>query len=164
MTTGGQIPIEKHYCSFHVSSSPFAHTGYRLKARSHLSTPIQPPLTNFADNTGDPVSLARDNIYFHMPTGWGLQQTTLAPGRDKTRGQGSFGLLIGGANLGNSRDSYPKLKKNGPYTGPILLRQGEPVMSQYAMMMIVWPLPRCNGRQYWIDNASRTLIPSRVCG
>ncbi len=34
-----------------------------------------------------------------MPAGWGLQRTTLAPGSDKTRGQGSFGLLTGGLNL-----------------------------------------------------------------
>ncbi len=33
-------------------------------------------------------------IYCHMPAGWGLQQTTRAPGSDKTRGQGSFGPLI----------------------------------------------------------------------
>ncbi len=49
-----------------------------------------------------------------MPAGWGLQQTTRAPGSDKTLGQGSF-------------DNYLKIKKkNGPYTGPVLLRQGEP--------------------------------------
>ncbi len=31
--------------------------------------------------------------YCHVPAGWGLQQTTLAPGSDKTRGEGSFGPL-----------------------------------------------------------------------
>ena len=34
--------------------------------------------------------------YSHVPAGWGLQQTTQAPGSDKTRGQGSFGPLTGG--------------------------------------------------------------------
>ena len=34
-----------------------------------------------------------------MPAGWGLQQTTRAPGRGKTRGQGSFGPFTGGLNL-----------------------------------------------------------------
>ncbi len=34
--------------------------------------------------------------YCHVQAGWGLQQTTLAPGSDKTRGQGSFGPLTGG--------------------------------------------------------------------
>ncbi len=34
-----------------------------------------------------------------MPVGWSLQQTTLAPGSDKTRGQGSFGPLTGGLDL-----------------------------------------------------------------
>ncbi len=37
--------------------------------------------------------------YCHVPAGWGLQQTTRAPGSDKTRGQGSFGLFTGGLNL-----------------------------------------------------------------
>ena len=31
-----------------------------------------------------------------MPEEWGLQRTTLAPGSDNTRGQGSFGPLTGG--------------------------------------------------------------------
>ncbi len=38
-------------------------------------------------------------IYCHMPVGWGLQQTTQAPGSDKTQGQGSFGPLTGRLNL-----------------------------------------------------------------
>ena len=31
---------------------------------------------------------------------------------------------------------YQKLKKNGPYTGPILLRQGEPGTSQYNRLIV----------------------------
>ncbi len=63
-------------------------------------------------------------MYCHVPVGWGLQQTSRAPGSDKTRGQGSFGPFTGG---------LPKnlKKKNGSYTGPDLLRQGEPGTSQY---------------------------------
>ncbi len=38
-------------------------------------------------------------IYCHVPAGWGLQQTTRAPGSDKTWGQGSFGPFTGGLNL-----------------------------------------------------------------
>ncbi len=34
--------------------------------------------------------------YCQMPAGWGLQQTTLAPGSDKTWGQGPFSPLTGG--------------------------------------------------------------------
>ena len=34
-----------------------------------------------------------------VPVRWGLQQTTRAPGSDKTRGQGSFGPFTGGQNL-----------------------------------------------------------------
>ncbi len=37
--------------------------------------------------------------YCQVPAGWGLQQTTRAPGSDKTRGQGSFGPFTGGVNL-----------------------------------------------------------------
>ena len=37
-----------------------------------------------------------DQGYCHVPAGWGLKQTTLAPGSDKTRGPGSFGPLTGG--------------------------------------------------------------------
>ncbi len=37
--------------------------------------------------------------YCRVPARWGLQQTTRAPGSDKTRGQGSFGLFTGGGNL-----------------------------------------------------------------
>ena len=50
------------------------------------------------------------------------------PGSDKTRGQGSFGPFTGGLYL-----TLPKnyKKKNGPYTGPVLLRQGETGTSQY---------------------------------
>ena len=69
-----------------------------------------------------------------------------APGSDKTQGQGSFGPFIGGLNLTHEhlqhglhtlkyRDKanlimLPKnfKKKNGPYTGPVLLRPGT---SQY---------------------------------
>ena len=40
--------------------------------------------------------------YCHVPAGWGLQQTTRAPGRDETRGQGSFGPLTGGPNLAST--------------------------------------------------------------
>ncbi len=38
-------------------------------------------------------------LYCHVPAEWGLQQTTRAPGSDKTRGQGSFGPFTGGLNL-----------------------------------------------------------------
>ncbi len=38
-----------------------------------------------------PITLSE--IYCHVPEGWGLQQTTRAPGSDKTRGQGSFKYL-----------------------------------------------------------------------
>ncbi len=38
-------------------------------------------------------------IYCCVPARWGLQQTTRAPGSDKTRGQGSFGPFTGGQNL-----------------------------------------------------------------
>ncbi len=63
-------------------------------------------------------------MYCHVPAGWGLQQTTRAPGSDKTWGQGSFGPFTGG---------LPKnfKKKNGPYTGPVLQGQSEPGTSQY---------------------------------
>ena len=37
--------------------------------------------------------------YCYLPAGWGLQQTTRAPGSDKTRGQGSFGPFTGRLNL-----------------------------------------------------------------
>ncbi len=56
-----------------------------------------------------------------MPAGWGLQLTTWAPGSDKTRGQGSFGLFTGG----------PPKKFKKKNTGPVLLGQGEPGTSQY---------------------------------
>ncbi len=56
-------------------------------------------------------------VYCPVPARWGLRRTTLAPGSDKTQVQGSFGPL--------------RLKKNRPYTGPVLLRQGEPGTSQY---------------------------------
>ena len=38
-------------------------------------------------------------IYCHVPARWGLRQTTLAPGSDKTRAQGSFGPLTDGRKL-----------------------------------------------------------------
>ena len=53
-----------------------------------------------------------------VPARWGLQQTTLALDSDKTWTQGSFAPL--------------KFEKDGPYTGPVLLRQGEPGTSQYT--------------------------------
>ena len=80
------------------------------------------------------------------------------PGSDKTRGQGSYGLLTGGLNLTSTgepptcgvteRFTYVKYldranlvittqkfkKKNGLYTGPVLLRQGEPGTSQYDLI------------------------------
>ncbi len=62
----------------------------------------------------DPRSLK----YFHMPARWGLQQTTLAPGSDKTRARDP------------PSDKPPKIKKYGPTTGPVLLRPGEPGTSQ----------------------------------
>ncbi len=67
-----------------------------------------------------------------MPAGWGLQQTIRAPGSDKTQGQGSFGPLTGGP-----KNNFKK--KNGPYTGPVLLRQGEPGTSQCTMSMSQGP-------------------------
>ncbi len=48
-------------------------------------------------------------LYCHVPAGLGLQRTTLAPGNDKTRGQGSFGPLTGAPS-----DNYPKFKKKRP--------------------------------------------------
>ncbi len=38
-----------------------------------------------------------------MPAGWGLQQTTRAPGSDKTRGQGSFGPFTGGRRMESNK-------------------------------------------------------------
>ncbi len=61
-----------------------------------------------------------------VPERWGLRRTTLAPGSDRTRVQGS---LI----------NYQKLKKNGPYTGPVLLRQGETGTSQYMVKVLTGP-------------------------
>ncbi len=52
-------------------------------------------------------------------------KTTRAPGSDKTQGQGSFGPLITIQNF---------KKKNGPCTGPVLLRQGEPGTSKYEYL------------------------------
>ncbi len=69
-----------------------------------------------------------DKIYCHVPARWGLQQTTWAQGSDKTQGQGSFGAFT--TNLVIATYKHFK-KKNGPYTRPVLLRQGEPGMSQY---------------------------------
>ncbi len=44
------------------------------------------------------LSLSQYNhrIYCHIPAGWGLQQTTRAPGSKKTWGQRSFGPFTGG--------------------------------------------------------------------
>ncbi len=39
------------------------------------------------------------STYCHVPAGWGLRQTTMAQGSDKTRAQGSFSPLTGGLNL-----------------------------------------------------------------
>ena len=59
------------------------------------------------------VSKTDTLTYCRVPARWGLQQTTLAPGSDETQ----------------ARD--PKIDKYGPTIGPVLLRQGEPGMSQY---------------------------------
>ena len=55
-----------------------------------------------------------------MPARWGLQQTTLAPGTDKTRARDPL-----------VRYKLPNIEKYGPTTGHILLRQGEPGTSPY---------------------------------
>ncbi len=38
-------------------------------------------------------------LYCHVPARWGLQQTTLAPGKQRDTGQGSSSELTGGQNL-----------------------------------------------------------------
>ena len=43
-------------------------------------------------------------------------------------GQGSFSPLTGERNL-----KLPKIEKDGPTTGPVVLRQGEPGLSQYIL-------------------------------
>ncbi len=59
--------------------------------------------------------------YCRVPARWGLRQTTLAPGSDKTRVQGSFWSV----------NRWTVKKKHGSTIGPVLLRQGEPGTSQY---------------------------------
>ncbi len=49
-----------------------------------------------------PPSWCINDVYCRMPARWGLRQTTLAPGSDKTRAQGSFGPLTDGQNLTKS--------------------------------------------------------------
>ena len=73
--------------------------------------------------------ISRMNI-LSRASGVGSPTNHRAPGSDKTRGQGSFGLFTGGPS-----DNYPTKifkKKNGLYNGPVLLRQGEPGTSQYV--------------------------------
>ncbi len=55
--------------------------------------------TNMSQLTEYVITKPKMLRYCHVPAGWGLQQTTLAPGSDKTRGQGSFSLFTGGLNL-----------------------------------------------------------------
>ncbi len=45
--------------------------------------------------------------YCRVPAGWGLQQTTRAPGSDKTRGQGSLGPFTGGLSS-NTTQNFEK--------------------------------------------------------
>ena len=75
----------------------------------------------------------------------GLQQTTRAPGSDKTRGQGSFGSF------------YKKFKKKRMDCtfDPFLLRQGEPGTSQYLFLFpigwSIWPIRSSRRRKIIID-------------
>ncbi len=64
----------------------YPHTGIALLLRIVLTKSKYPTLRQ------------KISIYCHVPAGWGLQQTTLAPGIDKTLGQGSFGPLTGGGS------------------------------------------------------------------
>ena len=56
------------------------------------------PLGSHALKFPPPLWCVND-VYSRMPARWSLQQTTRAPGSDKTRGQGSFGPFTGGQNL-----------------------------------------------------------------
>ncbi len=57
---------------------------YRAQVVSHVGNIWIRPWENFPP------------IHCRVPAGWGLQRTILAPGSDKTQGQGSFGPLTGG--------------------------------------------------------------------
>ncbi len=70
-------------------------------------------------------------IYCHVPARWGLHKPPWL--RTATR-HGPRDPLV--RCLGISKK---KKKKDGPYTGPVLLRQGEPGTSQY---MEIGPLHR----------------------
>ena len=65
-----------------------------------------------------------------VPARWGLWQTTLAPGSNKTQVQGSFGSV----NRWTKPYKPLKIKKDGPTIGPALLRQGEPGTSHYILL------------------------------
>ncbi len=65
----------------------------------------------------------KGDTHCHVPARCGLQQTTLAPGSDKTRARDPSYKL-------------PKIEKDGPTTGPVLLRQGEPGTSQYIQITL----------------------------
>ena len=71
----------------------------------------------------------------------------LGSGQRQDTDQGSFGPLTGG---------LPKIEKDEPYTGPVLLRQGDPGTSQYCHMPAGW------GLQYVIitkhDNQHESLL------
>ncbi len=60
-----------------------------------------------------------------MPARWGVQQTTRAPGSNKTRGQGSFGPFTGG-----------RKRRTDHTLDQFLLRQGKPGTSQYIYKLI----------------------------
>ncbi len=66
-------------------------------------------------------------IYCCVPARWGLQQTTLGSGSDKTQGQGSFSPFTGGLL---PRKKIKKRETDRTFD-PFLLRQGEPGTSQY---------------------------------
>ncbi len=72
-----------------------------------------------------------------MPAGWGLQQSTQGSRQRQDTGPGILWSVhswtkpntYGGAsNLAITTQNFKK--KNGPYTRPVLLRQGEPGTSQ----------------------------------
>ncbi len=85
-------------------NSPWPDTQYRLCQRGRVSNKSPGLQTGTRHGARDPEEklmfrAAEEYVYCHVPVGWGLQQTTRAPGSDKTRGQGSFGPFTCGLNL-----------------------------------------------------------------